>query len=141
MTTTPHGRARYTKGCRCGVCREANRAYGRKYRARRVIHAVPDAQADTEDTAGTEQPQTGIVVAAVQAQLDDLGTAEHRPGLAAIAVKLAELLDNPLALPQHPAAAGRLVELLVKLTREQRRGGRLAAVRDMTSHSGKQNCL
>jgi len=129
MTTTAHGRGRYTRGCRCAVCRRANREYARKRRATK-LRAVPELAAQPE------QPASGVVVAAVQAQIDRLGAAESRPGLAAIAVCLAELLDNPHAVPQHPAAAGRLVELLGKLAQDQRRGGRLAAVRDMTDRRG-----
>lgn len=138
MTTTAHGRARYVKGCRCGVCREANRAYQRRYRATK-LRPVPDVSADT---APPEQaPRHGrlqrigrstVVADAVQRQLDDTGAAERRPGLAAAAIKLAELLDNPLAVPQHPQAAGRLVALLGLLAREERHGGRLAAVRSLT---------
>jgi len=28
---SPHGRGGYNRGCRCEVCREANRAYGKEY--------------------------------------------------------------------------------------------------------------
>lgn len=143
MTTTPHGRARYTKGCRCGVCREANRQYQRKYRAKSPLHLVADKP--TPPRSG-EPVITGVTLTpieastavreAVQAQLDELGVTDSRPGLSAIALKLAELLDNPLALPQHPAAAGRLVELIGRLSKERQRHGRLAAVRSMTERSG-----
>lgn len=137
MTTTPHGRSRYTKGCRCGICREANREYQRHYRAK-PLRAVPDTAAEVVSSAvpgGLQRLDNGGVVAeAVQRQLDALGAVEARPGMAAIALRLAELLDNPLALPQHPAAAGRLVELLGRLSKEQQRRGRLTAVRDMTHH-------
>ena len=118
------------------MCREANRAYARRYRSQ--LRPVPDAALEMStnvDTGQAEEPTapTGVVVEAVQTQIDRMGAAESRPGLAAIAVRLAELLDNPLALPQHPAAAGRLIELLGKLAQDQRRGGRLAAVREMTN--------
>lgn len=126
--TLAHGRARYTKGCRCGECRAANRAYQARYRATK-LHAVPPAQ----QSAGMQRIETSTaVVDAVRAQLEDLGAFQRRPGLAAIAVRLAELLENPLALPHHAAAAHRLVELLGRLAKETPRPGRLAAVRDMT---------
>lgn len=142
MTTTPHGRGRYTKGCRCGVCREANRQYARQYRAKSPLQLVAEKPTPppngepviTSMTLTPIEPSTAVREA-IQAQLDELGVAESRPGLAAIALKLAELLDNPLALPQHPAAAGRLVELLGRLSKERQRRGNLAAVRAMTSRS------
>ena len=131
--TTNHGRARYTKGCRCGVCRTANREYQRRYRRAKPLQAVPvpepSAQADADDRAA---PAEGAVTAAVTAQLAGLPEAESRPGLAAAAIRLAELLDRPEAMPQHPAAAGRLVELLEKLTRGNAKRGRLTLVRSMT---------
>ena len=135
MTTkpTPHGRGRYTKGCRCGVCRTANREYQRRYRRAKPLQAVPgpepSAQAAADDPAA---PAEGAVTAAVTAQLAGLPEAESRPGLAAAAIRLAELLDRPEAMPQHPAAAGRLVELLEKLGRGSVKRGRLTLVRSMT---------
>ena len=74
----------------------------------------------------------GTVVEAVQQQLDGLGVA---PGLAATALAMARLLDNPVALPQHPAAARCLVEILGKAAKGTQRRGRLAAVRSMTDGS------
>jgi hypothetical protein len=58
-------------------------------------------------------------------------TGDERPGLAAAA--LARLLDNTLALPQHPAAAGRLVEILGRLSKGAQRRGKLFAVKALTS--------
>lgn len=139
-TQTPHGRARYTKGCRCGVCREANRAYQRRYRAEK-LKPVPDLPAaakpaETREFGGdtwTRIESSNVVAEAVQRQLDELGVQERRPGLAAVALRLAELLDNPLALPQHPSAAGRLVEILGQLSKDTQRRGKLAAVRSLTN--------
>jgi hypothetical protein len=72
----------------------------------------------------------------VQAELHGNPTADQRPGLVACALAMARILDNPLAMPQQPAAAGRLVELLDKLRKGQpRRGGKLAAVQAMTPNS------
>ena len=56
-----------------------------------------------------------------------------RPGLAAGALAMAKILDDPCAVPQHPAAAGRLFDVLEELHRcAPRQGGKLAAVRRMT---------
>jgi hypothetical protein len=131
----PHGsRSRYNAGCRCDTCRQANRRYAQHYRRSRKLRAVPEPQASTPRSAEQTLPAPGVVTAAVVAQLADLPAAEARPGIAAIAVRLAELLDNAEATPQHPAAAGRLVELLCQLAKaEPSRRGRLSLVRSMTS--------
>lgn len=71
-------------------------------------------------------------MAAVRAQLDVGIAADERPGLAAIAIALAAVLDNQSAVPQHASAAHRLVELLGTLSKASNRRGRLTAVRDMT---------
>jgi hypothetical protein len=68
----------------------------------------------------------------VRAQLDNTAAALERPGLAAIAVRLAAVLDNQTAIPQHAAAAHRLVEILTTLSKSSTRRGRLSAVRSMT---------
>ncbi|OBI90028.1 hypothetical protein A5661_03270 [Mycobacterium asiaticum] len=59
--------------------------------------------------------------------------AAQRPGLVAIALAMARIMDNPHAIPQQPAAAGRLIELLGKLSKGQPLRGRLAAVQAMTT--------
>ena len=66
------------------------------------------------------------------AQLAELPAARERPALVAIAVRLAELLDNPAAIPQHPSAAHRLGEILTTLSKHSTRRTRLSAVRSMT---------
>lgn len=124
-----HGRSRYRQGCRCGVCREANREYQRRYRSKTPLHPLPSPPAGTtpEDPA-----PAGPVAAAVRAQIENLSGAEERPALAAVAIVLAELLDNDRAVPQHPAAAHRLVETLDKLGRSPAARGRLKGVRGLT---------
>ena len=63
---------------------------------------------------------------------------ESRPGLAATAVALAQLLDNPRARNQHPAAAKVLTGLLDELGKigAPRRRSHLALVREMTEKGG-----
>lgn len=123
----PHGRSRYNAGCRCGECRTANRDHARRRRAKRLQPVPPPA------AEGLPVPELsdGAVTAAVRAQIECLGGAE-RPGLAAVAVALARVLDNPTAVPQHPSAAHRLSEVLDRLGKSQPRRGRLSAVRGLT---------
>lgn len=127
MTTTDHGRSRYRRGCRCDVCRQANREYQRDHRAKQ-LQAVPTPEPDFAEV-GTP------VVDAVQAEIDASSIARQRPGLAAIALAMARILDNPHAIPQQPAAAARLVELLSKLSKGTQPRGKLAAVQAMTPRS------
>lgn len=77
------------------------------------------------------------MVAAVRAQLDDSAAAAERPGLAAIAIALAAVLDNQSAVPQHASAAHRLVEVLGALSKVSARRGRLSLVRGMTGDAPK----
>lgn len=127
LSDRPHGRSRYVAGCRCGTCKLANREYQRTRRARPLAAVTPPPPGVT-----TPPDTAGPVVAAVRAQLELLDASDDRPALAAIAVALAEVLDNPAAIPQHAAAAHRLVELLGSLSQGSGRRGRLASVRDMT---------
>ena len=106
----------------------ANREYQRRRRSHLAsVNAPPPADSTPEASA-----PSGAVVAAVEAQLADLPAAQDRPGLAAIAVRLAEVLDRPDAVPQHAAAAHRLVEVLSTLTASSIRRTRLTAVRSLT---------
>ncbi|QSN54853.1 hypothetical protein I3U39_24345 [Mycobacteroides abscessus subsp. abscessus] len=71
------------------------------------------------------------------AEIDALGIAERRPGLVQTAYALARVLDNQLAIAQHPSAARQLSELMDKLRKSGTVGkGKLAAVRAMTRPTG-----
>jgi len=126
----PHGRSRYNAGCRCGVCRAANRDHSRRRRSKQHLKPLP--------TPAKESPRaeftSGAVTEAVAAQLADNPAAQERPGLYAIAIRLAQLLDNPDAVPQYASAAHRLTEVLTILSKSAARRGRLSAVRGMTDH-------
>ena len=75
----------------------------------------------------------GVVVVAVRRELDGLAGVEDRPGMVAVALAMARLLDNPLAVAQHPAAAARLMELFALLGKGgSKRRGKLAVAREMT---------
>jgi hypothetical protein len=125
----PHGRRRYQKGCRCAVCKQANREYARTYRARNALHVVTGAPAAV---AAPANGLPGPVEFGVRAELDGLALAEQRPALVAIAYALARVLDDPAAIPQHPTAAHRLAETLDKLSKGSRGRTRLASVQQMT---------
>jgi hypothetical protein len=66
-------------------------------------------------------------------EIEGLG-AHHRPGLAAAALALARVLDNPKATSSKPAAAKVLAALLTQLRSVSARGrrGGLSVVREMT---------
>lgn len=129
----PHGRSRYNAGCRCGECRAANREHSRRRRSKQHLKPLPTPA----PAKGSQQPEfaeDGRVTEAVRAQLADNPAAQERPGLYAIAIRLAQLLDNPDAVPQYASAAHRLTEVLTILSKSAARRGRLSAVRGMTDH-------
>jgi hypothetical protein len=61
------------------------------------------------------EPASRTVEEAVRRGLDALPGATERPGLAAGALAMVRILDNPLAVPQQPAAAGQLFSILAML--------------------------
>ena len=122
----PHGRSRYNAGCRCGECRTANRDH---QRSRRSKHLSPVPAGDPSPPA---EFVDGPVTAAVRAQLEHLPSARDRPALVAIAVRLAQLLDNPTAVPQYASMARVLTDLIATLSKHSARRTQLSAVRSMT---------
>lgn len=125
IADAPHGRSRYTRGCRCGTCKQANREYQRRHRSK---HLQPVPPRDPQPAEFIDGP----VTEAVRAQLAEAIIAGERPGLIAIALVLAADLDNPHAVPQRAALAHRLTEILAALSKSATRGGRLRVVRGMT---------
>lgn len=148
-----HGRARYRHGCRCEQCKQAESDYQRARRQRkneevgdfaaptprglRVLRSS-DNTVLTSDDGKTSQPDelevpANSVVEAVSAEIEALG-GTPRPGLAATALALARILDNPKAVSTQPAAAAKLSDLLAQLHKgADGRKSKLAAVRAMTS--------
>lgn len=123
----PHGRrSRYNAGCRCGECRAANRDHARRRRSKH-LQRVPAG-----DLSPPAEFIDGPVTEAVRAQLEHLPAAQDRPGLFAIAIRLAQLMDNQSAVPQYASAAKVLTDIITTLSKQSRRPGRLTAVRDMT---------
>ena len=75
----------------------------------------------------------GAVVAAVRDELDTAPAAAQRPGLAAAALALAAILDDPQHVAVQPAAARQLVTILGTLSKRTQRNGKLAVVKSMTT--------
>jgi len=135
-----HGtRRRYTEGCRCDECRDAQRLYQQRYRERRAngdVAPVTNVTPEPDEVFKIEH-LPGPVESGVTAEIDGLA-AQARPGLAQAALALARVLDNPRAVNQHAAAAKVLSSLLDKLRAASARGrrGGLAVVRTMTEKDG-----
>lgn len=128
-----HGtQRRYVQGCRCDDCREAHRVSAREYRERR-------ANGETEALSVVAVPSVvvpGPVEIGVTEEIDGLAS-QARPGLAAAALCIARLMDNPRAINQQPAAAKVLISMLEKLRSASPAGRRgLAVVREMTKKGG-----
>jgi hypothetical protein len=138
-----HGsNSRYAQGCRCDPCREGHKLKARDYAQRKAAGQV---RAANYQRAGHFDPDPngahvldlppGPVELGVLAEIDG---ASDRPGVAAVALCMARLLDDPSARNQAPAAAKVLVSVLDKLRSDsarQRRGG-LALVKSMTQGEG-----
>lgn len=134
-----HGtRARYKSGCGCTACKLAENEYRKRLRQKKKageLTPLKSVPAAVEAPPADPVPQpVESVEADVKAELDKLAASVDRTGVAAVAVSMARILDNPVAIAQHPAAAARLMESLDKLRKGGRRArGKLAAVKDMTA--------
>ena len=121
----PHGRSRYNAGCRCGECRAANRDHQRTRRAKHLTAVPPRDRHPAEFIDGS-------VTEAVRTQFEGTAIAQDRPGVFAIAIRLAQLLDDQTAVPQYSSASRVLTDIIATLSRQSRGPGRLRAVRSMT---------
>jgi hypothetical protein len=124
IAEAPHGRGRYQRGCRCATCKLANREYQRRHRTKQFRLVTPPPADVT--------PVAGPVEIAVRAQLEHLPSAEDRPGLVAIAIRLGQVMDTESAVPQFASAAKVLSEILSTLSKHSTRRTRLSVVRGMT---------
>jgi hypothetical protein len=152
MHKTVHGlRSSYKAGCRCDLCKQAEAAYKRDLRRRQredvglyVTPAVPSLSLVTGGGAACPDLKSehltsenaantgGAVESAVALEIEGLG-AHHRPGLAAGALAMGRLLDNPKAVSTWPAAAAKLAHILDMLRRNSAgTKPKLASVREMT---------
>jgi len=139
-----HGtRQSYGEGCRCAPCKAAGAAYRREYKLRKSGALVdlpvrrtgrPPKNAPKQEPVKIPEPGTvGSIERATLEELQTLTSSETRKAAAGAAVAMARILDNPLALAQQPAAAGRLESLMESLRKgSARRKGRLASVQAMT---------
>jgi hypothetical protein len=141
-----HGtRRRYTDGCRCTDCRNANAAYQQGYR-QRLVTGEDRHVYQMEHLENPDQRQSapivpngtpGPVESAVTAELAGYPLSAERPGLSAVAVRLAQLLDNAKAVATYPSAVRELRRVLDALSKgAQGRRGQLSAVRTMTKKDG-----
>jgi hypothetical protein len=131
--TREHGRTRYTCGCRCGVCKAAERNYQReRYRRQLGLPVAPqDPPKLNAVESGPIPSYGGSVVAAVRDRLDGAPAAVERPGLAAAA--MVAILDDSKHVATQPAAARQLVAILGTLPKRLQRRGKLAVVKSMTT--------
>jgi hypothetical protein len=138
-----HGlRQTYKAGCRCDLCKQAESEYKKDLRRRQreavgefVTPVTPALSLVTPEvvTANSQVSSLGAVEAAVAGEIEQLGP-HRRPGVAAVALALARILDNPKAVSTQPPAAGQLVHAMNTL-RKSATGAKpkLASVRAMTS--------
>ena len=130
-----HGsRTRYNTGCRCDLCKQANRDYDRTRRQKLLASKHEPATVTTlPRPADIQSAEMGSVEAAVMAQISCLSTAAGRPGLVAIAQNLASTMDSPLSVAQRASIAKQLRETMTDLSKgSDSRQGKLASVRSMT---------
>lgn len=130
-----HGsRTRYNAGCRCDACKKASRDYDKMRRQRMLASKHgPSAVTTLPTSANADDREPGPNEAAVLAEIAGLSTAASHPGLVAVAIRNAQVLDSPLAIAQVPSSSKVLMEALEKLRKgSDSRAGKLAAVRQMT---------
>jgi hypothetical protein len=132
----------YNAGCRSEACRLAA-TEGRRDRRRRGREAVGELDnvdmvgqpvvSITDYRASTSDYLSATVEAAVREEISAYGDVS-RPGLAAAAMALAAVLDNPRATSSKPPAAGALVNILNLLRKSAAAAKQtpLASVRRMT---------
>lgn len=128
-----HGRPRYQKGCqcpacvaagmsdpcRCTTCVEANRAYSRRNKRLKSMNGglVPEGLPQPPGIRAERDPEK-LVETLVTKELDLVKAgAELMPGIAATALAMARILDDPTSVPQHPGAARQLLTLMQVIRR------------------------
>jgi hypothetical protein len=132
-----HGRTRYTRGCRCAVCKAAERDYQRnRYRRQRGLPVdPPDPPRLSVVESRPVSSHDGSMVVAVRDELAAAPAAAERPGPAAAALALAAILDDPQHVAVQPAAAGQLAAILGMLSKRTQHRGKLAVLKSMTTTS------
>jgi hypothetical protein len=105
-----------------------------------------DSKSDEDDSANSLEDAArcalgiavkGGVLLGVEKDLQERHVDESAPGLAALARRLAQICDNPLALPQAPGAAGRLLDIYKELgVKVNPSGSKLATVKSLIATGG-----
>jgi hypothetical protein len=136
MGRTAVDAVKHGRSCKCARCVAERRDYMRAYRSRkRGLDLVPDLPVDDQSVS-----PTGAVAAAVQAELDTLSAATSHPGLAASAVRMAEICDSKPLSTSAPSAQRRLQAALKELRDASvTRKGRLAEVAAMSRRGPKRD--
>lgn len=104
--------------------RERQRRYRQRKRAERERAAVVVELDPAKRDSDRDTVRDGSVTEAVRAEVGD----DTSP-LAALAVRMAEILDDPWCAPQAPAAAKVLRDLLAQLREPQASTGALSRIR------------
>lgn len=128
-----HGRPRYQKGCqcadcvaagmsdpcRCTVCVEANRAYSRRNKRLKSMNGgLPPEGLPPAPGIRAERDPDKLVETLVTKELGLIEKgAQLMPGIAATALAMARILDDPTSVPQHPGAARQLLTLMQVIRR------------------------
>lgn len=134
MAADIHDLERYRAGCRCAVCRQANRDYMRDYRASRRGLEGPPPQPDSSVTVLPKPVLVDDVVPGPieQAVLDETATlsgAARRPTSVETARALARDLDDRRLATSHASQARQLHALMESLrSASAGRSSRLASV-------------
>lgn len=132
LPNVTHNRSGWRQGCRCGVCRadhrEANKERRRKKREEHKNAIIAEKERHEYQL---KHHRYSLMVAE---QLDSLDAVASNPGIAAICLKMAAILDDDTATPQQPAAAARLLDALKELgVRPKQASQKLADVRNMVN--------
>jgi hypothetical protein len=137
MAADVHDLDRYRAGCRCAVCKAANRDYMRLYRSEKRGLSEPAPLPDSPEASVTVLPRPVLVEDFVtgpneQAVLDETATlsaAARRPTSVQSALTMARGLDNRKLATQHAAMVRQLEAVMASLRAASTvRAGRLAAV-------------
>jgi hypothetical protein len=139
-----HGsRSCYNRGCRRPECVAAERAYNQKRRTVKktgststkrlsTVNSGADAVVSPLHAVPSPEREPGPTESAVLAEIEGLSTADSRPGVVALALAHARVLDDPVAVSQHASNGRQLRETLDALRKgADARGGRLASVRQI----------
>lgn len=160
-----HGkRTTYVRGCRCGLCKQANTEYGKKLKARRRrgdaiqpplasvtniaqpkggqnreldLGDVPLPSVPNQPAAQRTELDLGPVEKAVVREMASLSASAKHPGLVESVRAMAKILDTPEFVTTQPSAHRQMTAGLDKLwSKSVGRQGELASVAAMIRRPG-----